>query len=74
VVASAKGFAIGTQDVAVRSSVPMALKFALSLAGDRQTVTVEASGPGLLENVPYAHSDVDRELTSMLPALSPARA
>ena len=71
VVVTAKGFAIGAQDVAVRSSVPIALKFALSLAGERQTVTVEASGPGLLENVPYAHSDVDRQLSAMLPTLSP---
>jgi len=71
VVVSAKGFAIGAQDVAVRSSVPMALKVALALAGERQTVTVEASGPGLLENVPYAHSDVDRQLSGMLPTLSP---
>jgi hypothetical protein len=71
VAVSAQGFAPSAQDVAVRSSVPIALKFALSLAGERQTVTVEASGPGLLENVPYAHSDVDRQLSGMLPTLSP---
>ena len=56
--------------MAVRSSVPVALKFALALAGERTTVTVEG-GAALLENVAYAHNDVDRELFSKLPTSTP---
>ena len=67
VAVSASGFAVNTQDVAVRSSVPVALKVALALAGEHASVTVEASGVAMLENVPYAHHDVDRELYSTLP-------
>ena len=52
VAVSATGFSVSTQDVAVRSSVPVALKFALSLAGEHAAVTVEASGAAMLENVP----------------------
>src|SRR5664279_5415499 len=68
---STTGFTVNTQDVAVRSSVPMALKFALTLAGERTTVTVEGGGIAMLENVSYAHSDVDRELFSKLPTSAP---
>ncbi|MEO8597518.1 MAG: TonB-dependent receptor [Candidatus Solibacter sp.] len=68
---SAAGFAMGAQDVAVRSSVPVALKIALALAGEHATVTVEAGGAAMLENVPYAHSDVDQALYSKLPASAP---
>ena len=67
----AAGFSVSSQDAAVRSSVPLALKFPLALAGERETVTVEASGPALLENVPYAHNDVSSEIYSKLPTLSP---
>src|SRR5450631_2729510 len=35
---AAAGFSVNTQDVSVRSSVPVSLKFALSLAGERTTV------------------------------------
>ena len=55
----------------MRSSVPVALKVALSLAGEHAAVTVEASGVAMLENVPYAHNDVDRELYSKLPTSAP---
>jgi hypothetical protein len=71
VAVSATGFAVNTQDVAVRSGVPVALRFALSLAGERTTVTVEGGGIAMLENVSYAHSDVDRELFSKLPTSTP---
>jgi hypothetical protein len=71
VAVSATGFAVNTQNVAVRSSVPVELRAALSLAGERTTVTVEASGVAMLENVPYAHNDVDRELYSKLPTSTP---
>jgi hypothetical protein len=65
------GFTVSTQDVAVRSGVPVALKFALTLAGERTTVTVEGGGVAMLENVAYAHNDVDRELYSKLPTSTP---
>lgn len=69
---SADGFMSSTQEVMVRSSVPIEVKFALMLAGAQETVTVEANSPVLLENVPYAHNDVNQELYSKLPTLSPA--
>jgi hypothetical protein len=71
VAVSSTGFSVNTQDVAVRSSVPLALKFALTLADERTTVTVEGGGIALLENVAYAHNDVDRELFSKLPTSTP---
>ena len=69
---SADGFMSSTQEVMVRSSVPIEVKFALMLAGAQESVTVEANSPVLLENVPYAHNDVNQELYSRLPTLSPA--
>ena len=71
VAVSAIGFSVNAQDVAVRSSVPLELKFTLKLAGERTTVTVEGGGVAMLENVPYAHNDVDRELYSKLPTSGP---
>lgn len=72
ITVSAGGFTSATQEVMVRSSVPIEVKFALTLAGAQQSVTVEASSPVLLENVPYAHNDVNQELYSKLPTLTPA--
>ncbi|MGE5647242.1 MAG: TonB-dependent receptor [Acidobacteriota bacterium] len=63
----APGFNPWHQDVAVRSSVPVRLKVALAIAGGATSVTVEAAGPNLLENVPYAHNDVDNSVYSKLP-------
>jgi hypothetical protein len=68
---SAPNFATSTQDVDVRSTVPITLKIALPLAGTKETVTVEAAGADVLENVPYAHSDVDTSSLSKLPISSP---
>jgi hypothetical protein len=71
-VTSAANFANSEQDVDVRGAVPINLKIALALAGTRTEVTVEAAGADLLENVPYAHSDVDVSAVSKLPITSPA--
>ena len=68
---TAPGFNPADQDVEVRTSVPITLTIALKLAGERTTVTVEAEGADLLENVPYAHNDIDREAYSKLPITSP---
>ncbi|HUS06940.1 MAG TPA: TonB-dependent receptor [Bryobacteraceae bacterium] len=69
--AAAAGFAPFSQDVVVRTSVPISLKIPLVLAGGETSVTVEGAGADLLENVPYAHNDVDRATLSKLPSLSP---
>ena len=61
-----EGFAPYAQDVDVRSSVPLAVKISLQVAGSTTTVTVE-SGGGLLETDPSAHTDVDRALFDKLP-------
>jgi hypothetical protein len=64
---TADGFANLEQTVTVRTSVPLQLKLALVVAGEQTVVTVEAAGTNLLENVPYAHNDVDSSLYSKLP-------
>jgi hypothetical protein len=67
--ASAPGFATGVQDVSVRTSVPIDLNVKLTLAGAETTVMVNATD--LIENVPYAHNDVDQSALSHLPTFSP---
>jgi len=62
----AKGFQAETQDIDVRSSVPLELKISLTLGTETQSVTVEAAAD-LLENDPIAHTDVDRALFDKLP-------
>src|SRR5271163_3569309 len=63
---SAAGFGAYAQDVDVRSSVPLAVKVSLTLAGSSSTVTVEGGGD-LVENDPTFHTDVDRALFDKLP-------
>jgi hypothetical protein len=69
--ASAANFALFEQDVDVRGAVPLELRIKLLLAGMTTTVTVEAAGSDLLENVPYAHNDVDVITLNKLPVSSP---
>jgi hypothetical protein len=64
---TAKGFDVYSQDVDVRSSVPLSLKIGLTVAGTSVKVDVEASGGDLLENESTFHTDVDRSLFSKLP-------
>src|SRR6202521_4015236 len=61
------GFAPYTQDVEVRSSVPLALTISLQVAGSSESVTVESSGGDLLENDSTGHTDVDRGLFDKIP-------
>jgi hypothetical protein len=68
---SAPNFTTSAQDVDVRSTVPVSLKVSLMVTGAQQTVTVEAHGADLLENVPYAHNDVDISRLSKLSVSSP---
>jgi carboxypeptidase family protein len=63
---SAAGFGAYAQDVDARSSVPLSLKIALTIAGSSSSVTVEGGGD-LLENEPTFHTDVDRALFDKLP-------
>ena len=68
---AADGFKLYEQDIAVRSSVPISLKLPLALAGEQTTVTVQGSGSDMVENVPFAHNDLDSAAYSKLPSLSP---
>jgi hypothetical protein len=64
--ASANGFSSSRIDFELRSVVGTNLKLALQVAGNSQTVTVEASG-NLVENDPTFHTDVDRDLFIKVP-------
>src|SRR5580693_4997785 len=64
--ATAAGFQAGTQDVDVRSTLPLDLKISMALGTEVQSVTVEA-GEDLVENTSTTHTDVDRDLFDKLP-------
>jgi hypothetical protein len=64
-VVSVKGFASFTQDVDVRSFVPITLKSTLAV-GTASTV-IEVTGSDLVENDSTFHTDVDRGLFNKLP-------
>ncbi len=64
---TAKGFATFTQDIDVRSSVPVTVAIALKLSSASTTVIVESAGGDLVENDPTTHTDVDRGLFDRLP-------
>jgi hypothetical protein len=68
---SAPSFAPYDQDVTIRGAVPISLKVQLALAGTKTAITVEAAGTDLLENVTYAHNDVDTKTLGKLPISSP---
>jgi len=61
------GFAPYTQDVEVRSVVPLVLKISLRVAGSSESVSVESSGGDLVENDPTFHSDISKELFDKIP-------
>ncbi|HEY1756978.1 MAG TPA: carboxypeptidase regulatory-like domain-containing protein [Bryobacteraceae bacterium] len=67
VTVTAAGFQNATQDVDVRSAVPMALAaIGLKIGAQNTTVVVEA-GQDLIESDPTTHTDVDRALFDKLP-------
>jgi hypothetical protein len=66
-VVTAPGFASYTQDVDVRSSVPISIPIGLKLGTAATSITVEANGGDLVENDPSFHTDVDTALTDRLP-------
>jgi hypothetical protein len=68
---AASGFETATQNLSVRTSVPISLKIALSVGGASETVTVMGGAAEVLENIPSTHTDVDQTLISRLPTRSP---
>jgi hypothetical protein len=67
-VVTAAGFGSISQDVDVRSTVPVNLPIALKVGSAASTtVTVEANGGDLIENESTFHTDVDQGLIDRLP-------
>lgn len=66
---SMSGFQPYTQDVSVRTPVPIQVKVSLALAGSTETIEVQAT-PETIENVPTAHTDVSQSLMAALPIAS----
>ncbi len=66
-VVSAAGFAPYTQDVDVRSGVPVSLQVSLKLGTAETSVTVTEKGADLIETESTFHTDVDRSLIDKLP-------
>ena len=67
---SATGFASTTGDVDLRSAVTMVKDFALQVAQQTQSVTVEAESQDLIEQDPSAHTDINQTLIAKLPTES----
>jgi hypothetical protein len=65
-IARSQGFSPYTQDVDVRSVVPITLTIDLKLQSS-ETVTVESNGADLIENDPTFHTDVDKDLFDKVP-------
>ena len=66
-VVTAGGFANFTQDVDVRSGVPVNVSVGLKVGAANTSITVEANGGDLVENESTFHTDVDRELFNKMP-------
>lgn len=64
---TATGFDPYTEDVDVRSTVPMNLEISLKVGGAQTTVKVEAKAEDLVEKDPQYHTDVDASLIDRLP-------
>jgi len=64
---TAPGFAPFTQDVDLRSTVPVTLQISLKIGTSATSITVEANGADLVENEPSFHTDVDTSLIDRLP-------
>jgi len=62
-----RGFTPYSQDIDVRSVVPLSLSINLSVKVSSETVTVNEEGGDLLENDPTFHTDVDKALFDKIP-------
>jgi hypothetical protein len=65
--ARAEGFEAYSQDIDVRSTVPVTVPINLKVGSSTTSVTVEAQGGDLVENDPSFHTDIDTGLTDRLP-------
>src|ERR1700751_831258 len=63
---NAKGFQNATQDVDIRSAVPVGVRIGLTIGTAVTTMSVE-TGADLIETDPATHTDVDRALFNKLP-------
>jgi hypothetical protein len=70
--ATAPGFSAASQDIDVRSSLPMAVNLSLKVATGETSINVQASAGTIVENDPSAHVDVDRGAIMKIPAVDPA--
>src|SRR6266496_4217921 len=69
---SASGFDGTTQNLSVRTSVPIEVKIALTVGAATESVTItSASASEVLENVSPTHTDVDQTLIQRLPVRQP---
>ena len=66
-VVSAAGFAPFTQDVDVRSAVPVKVEFSLKINSEVTSVTVTENAGDLVENEPTFHTDIEKDLLEKLP-------
>jgi hypothetical protein len=64
---TATGFTAYSQDVDVRSSVPVTAQISLKIGAAATSITVEANGGDLVEKDPSFHTDVDTSLTDRMP-------
>lgn len=67
---TAGGFQTATQDVTLRSSVPVSLSVPLQVASESTSVEVHSDTNDIVESVPMAHTDIDSSLISRLPVQS----
>jgi len=64
---TAGGFTQSSQEVEVRSVVPIDVKVNLQISGSKTSVTVEAPATDMLENDSTFHTDVSRDLFEKIP-------
>jgi hypothetical protein len=64
---AAPGFASASQDLEVRSTVPITLQLGLQLGTAQTSINVEAKGEDLVEKEPTFHTDIDQAITDRLP-------
>jgi len=67
---SNSGFQPASQDVILRSTVPINITVALQLAESATTVEVHGGDNDTVESVPMAHTDISSNLISQLPVTS----
>ena len=71
-VVTAAGFAPYTQDIDVRSGVPVSVQISLKIGTAETSVTVTEKGADLIETESTFHTDVDRGLFEKMPLESPS--